>query len=129
MSKFIIQVNSAPYGNGASFNAYQFAKAALANGHTIDKVFFYQDGVLNTNHLASPASDEFDLKQAWIDLHQQYGIALVNCVSAALRRGVLSEVEARENQAQHWNMQPPFTMGGLGELVSGIEKSDKLICF
>ncbi|WP_028768997.1 MULTISPECIES: sulfurtransferase complex subunit TusD [Shewanella] len=129
MSKFIIQVNSAPYGNGASFNAYQFAKAALASGHTIDKVFFYQDGVLNTNHLNSPASDEFDLKQAWIELHQQYNIALVNCVSAALRRGVLSEVEAGENQVQHWNMQPPFTMGGLGELVSGIEKSDKLICF
>ncbi|MDR8523799.1 sulfurtransferase complex subunit TusD [Shewanella fidelis] len=129
MSKFIIQVNSSPYGNGASFNAYQFAKAALASGHTIDKVFFYQDGVLNTNHLNSPASDEFDLKQAWIELHQQYNIALVNCVSAALRRGVLSEIEAGENQVQHWNMQPPFTMGGLGELVSGIEKSDKLICF
>ncbi|MCK8047029.1 sulfurtransferase complex subunit TusD [Shewanella sp. 1CM18E] len=129
MSKFIIQVNSAPYGNSASYSAFQFAKEAIASGHSIDKVFFYQDGVLNTNMLNSPASDEFDLQKAWLELHQQHGVPLVNCVSAALRRGVLSQSEAKEYQQQHWNMQPPFIMGGLGELVSGIEKADRLICF
>ncbi|GIU26549.1 sulfurtransferase complex subunit TusD [Shewanella schlegeliana] len=129
MSKFIIQVNSAAYGSASSYSAYRFAKAAIENGHTIEKVFFYQDGVLNTNHLNSPASDEFDLKQAWVELHQLHGVALVNCVSAALRRGVLSESEAKENQYSHWNMQAPFTMGGLGELVIGIETADRLVSF
>ncbi|MCG9731030.1 sulfurtransferase complex subunit TusD [Shewanella sp. Isolate13] len=129
MSKFIIQVNSAAYGSASSYSAYRFAKAAIENGHAIEKVFFYQDGVLNTNHLNSPASDEFDLKQAWIELHQLHGVALVNCVSAALRRGVLSESEAKENQHSHWNMQLPFTMGGLGELVTGIETADRLVSF
>ncbi|ABZ76641.1 DsrE family protein [Shewanella halifaxensis HAW-EB4] len=129
MSKFIIQVNSPAYGSSSSYSAYRFAKAAIDNGHMIEKVFFYQDGVLNTNSLNSPASDEFDLKQAWVDLHDNHGVALINCVSAALRRGVLSESEAKENQQLHWNMQAPFIMGGLGELVTGIETADRLICF
>lgn len=129
MNKFIIQVNSAAYGSASSYRAYRFAKAAIENGHTIVKVFFYQDGVLNTNQLNSPASDEFDLTQAWIELHKLHGLLLVNCVSAALRRGVLSESEAKENQHDHWNMQAPFTMGGLGELVTGIETADRLVSF
>ncbi|MGS0680614.1 sulfurtransferase complex subunit TusD [Shewanella sp. 125m-7] len=129
MSKFIIQVNSPAYSSASSYSAYRFAKAALEDGHSIEKIFFYQDGVLNTNHLNSPASDEFDLQQAWVDLHQQYGVNLINCVSAALRRGVLSESDAKENHQSHWNMQAPFTMGGLGELVTGIETADRLVCF
>lgn len=129
MSKFIIQVNSAAYGNAASYSAYRFARSALESGHSIDKIFFYQDGVANTNYLNSPASDEFDLMQAWIELHNQYGTALVNCVSAALRRGVMSESDAKEHGHGHWNMQAPFIMGGLGELVIGIESADRLVCF
>ena len=129
MSKFIIQINSPAYGSASSYNAYRFAKAALNNGHLIDKVFFYQEGVLNTNSLNSPASDEFDLQQAWLSLSEQYGLSLVNCVSAALRRGVLSENDAKENALSQWNMQPPFIMGGLGELVTGIESADRLVSF
>ncbi|QQX78269.1 sulfurtransferase complex subunit TusD [Shewanella sp. KX20019] len=129
MSKFIIQVNSPAYGSSSSYNAFRFAEAALKNGHHIEKVFFYQDGVLNTNHLNSPASDEFDLGQAWQSLSGTYNVPLVNCVSAALRRGVLSQTDAKENQLPHWNMEPPFIMGGLGELVIGIESADRLVSF
>ncbi|ACJ29282.1 DsrE-like protein [Shewanella piezotolerans WP3] len=129
MSKFIIQVNSPAYGSGSSYNAYRFAEAAVQNGHLIDKVFFYQDGVLNTNSFNSPASDEFDLQSAWLSLSQQYKFPLVNCVSAALRRGVLSVSEAQENNTKHWNMEAPFIMGGLGELVTGIESADRLVSF
>lgn len=129
MSKFIIQVNSPAYGSASSYNAYRFAEAAVLNGHLIDKVFFYQDGVLNTNSLNSPASDEFDLQSAWLSLSEQYKFPLVNCVSAALRRGVLSVSEAKENNTEHWNMEPPFIMGGLGELVTGIESADRLVSF
>ena len=129
MSKFIIQVNSPAYGSASSYNAYRFTEAAVQNGHLIDKVFFYQDGVLNTNSLNSPASDEFDLQKAWLFLSEQYKFPLVNCVSAALRRGVLSVSEAKENNTGNWNMEPPFIMGGLGELVTGIESADRLVSF
>ncbi|RTR33602.1 sulfurtransferase complex subunit TusD [Shewanella atlantica] len=129
MSKFIIQVNGAAYASSASYNAYRFAKAALESGHEIERVFFYQDGVLNTSTLNSPASDEFDLTKAWVSLNKKYSVQLVNCVSAALRRGILSQNEAKENQLDHWNMEEPFEMGGLGELVTGIEAADRVVSF
>ncbi|WP_076411635.1 sulfurtransferase complex subunit TusD [Shewanella sp. UCD-KL12] len=129
MSKFIIQVNGASYSSSASYNAYKFTQSALKMGHVINKVFFYQDGVYNSNALNSPASDEFDLTAAWVSLAVENNIELVNCASAALRRGVLSETEAQEAELSHWNLQAPFTMGGLGELVTGIENSDRLVSF
>jgi tRNA 2-thiouridine synthesizing protein D len=129
MSKILIQVNRPAYGPGNSYQALSFAKAAIDEGHEIIRVFFYQDGVLSTNALNSPASDEFDLTKAWADLGAEHNIPLVNCVSAALRRGILSEVEAKETQKEHWNLISPFVMGGLGELVTGIEQADRVICF
>lgn len=129
MSKILIQVNQPAYGQNTSFKALCFAKAAIAEGHEILRVFFYQDGVLSTNSLNSPASDEFDLTKAWIALGQQHNVALINCVSAALRRGVLSQTEASEQQLAHWNCDNPFVMGGLGELVTGIEQADRVVCF
>ncbi|BDM64322.1 sulfurtransferase TusD [Shewanella sp. NFH-SH190041] len=129
MSKFIIQVNGSVYGNSAGYHACRFARAALESGHQVIRVFFYQDGVTHSNSLLAPASDEFNQYDQWCQLAEQYSIELVNCVSAALRRGMLSAQEASENQQAHWNVTAPFTMGGLGELVTGIEQADRLICF
>lgn len=129
MSKFIVQVNGPAYGSTASYRAIQFCDAAIAAGHQIIRVFFYQDGVLNSNALTCPASDEHDIHKMWLDLSNTYQIELTNCVSAALRRGVLSSQDANENGKPQWNSDAGFTMGGLGELVTGIEKADRLICF
>lgn len=38
--KFTIQVNEGPYTHQASDSAYQFVKAALAQGHEIFRIFF-----------------------------------------------------------------------------------------
>ncbi|MGL4447146.1 MAG: sulfurtransferase complex subunit TusD [Shewanella sp.] len=129
MSKFIIQVSGPAYGTSASVSALRFTKAALNGGHQVVCVFFYQDGVYNTSEFALPASDEFDVIQQWKLLAEQYQIPLVNCVSAALRRGIISEHEAREHALHHWNVSNAFTMGGLGEFVTGMESADRTICF
>lgn len=129
MSKFVIQVTGAAYGSSASFHALRFTQTVLAQGHEVVRVFFYQDGVFNTSSLNCPASDEFDLHQAWKQLATDWGVELVNCVSAALRRGVLSEQDANENGKSHWNLEPPFIMGGLGELITGIETADRTVSF
>ncbi|MGL5360213.1 MAG: sulfurtransferase complex subunit TusD [Shewanella sp.] len=129
MSKFIIQVSGPAYGTSASVSALRFTQAALSGGHQVVCVFFYQDGVYNTTDLALPASDEFDVVQQWKQLAEQYHIPLVNCVSAALRRGIISAQEAQEHALHHWNVGSAFTMGGLGELVTGIETADRTICF
>lgn len=129
MSKFIIQVNGPAYGTSASANALRFTQAALAAGHQIICVFFYQDGVYNSTDLSLPASDEQDVITHWKQLATLHQVPLVNCVSAALRRGMVSEQDASENSLSHWNVGKSFIMGGLGELVTGIESADRLIRF
>jgi tRNA 2-thiouridine synthesizing protein D len=129
MSQFIIQVNAGAYGSTGSFRALKFCQSALAQGHSIVSVFFYQDGVYNSSALLSPASDEFDIHAAWLALSAQHQIKLTNCVSAALRRGILSSQDAHENAKPQWSASPSFTMGGLGELVTGIEQAERLVCF
>ncbi|QYJ80608.1 sulfurtransferase complex subunit TusD [Shewanella acanthi] len=129
MSKFIIQVNGPAYGTSASHSALRFTQAALSSGHEIHCVFFYQDGVYNTTDFNLPASDEFDIVAAWKQLALEHQVSLVNCVSAALRRGIVSEQESKENGLPHWNVGSSFVMGGLGELVTGIEAADRLMCF
>ncbi|MBV7315676.1 sulfurtransferase complex subunit TusD [Shewanella sp. NIFS-20-20] len=129
MSKLIIQVNGKVYGNVAGYHAYRFTEAAIEQGHEIVCVFFYQDGVSHSNNLLAPATDEFNLHQAWIGLADKHQIALINCVSAGLRRGVLSQTEANELGYQHFNCADPFVMGGLGELVTGIERADRWVNF
>lgn len=129
MSKFIIQVNGSAYGTSASVNALRFTQAALLSGHQVLCVFFYQDGVYNATDLSLPASDEYNVVTHWQDLAAQHQLPLVNCVSAALRRGIVSEQDASENGLTHWNCNKSFIMGGLGELITGIESADRLIRF
>ncbi|GIU52814.1 MULTISPECIES: sulfurtransferase complex subunit TusD [Shewanella] len=129
MNKFIIQVNGTVYGSTASFRALRFTESVLSLGHQVTSVFFYQDGVTNSSKLISPASDEHDLHLAWSRLATEHNLNLVNCVSAALRRGVLSDQDAKENRKETSNASKQFVMGGLGELVTNIEQSDRLICF
>lgn len=129
MSKFIIQVNGPAYGTSASTNALRFTQAALASGHQVSCVFFYQAGVYNANAFSLPASDEYHLFQDWQHLATKQNVPLISCVSAALRRGVINEQDARDNGLSQWNVSAPFMMGGLGELVTGIESADRLISF
>ena len=49
--KFGILVNEGPYQHQASDSAYMFAKAAIAKGHEVFRVFFYHDGVNNASRL------------------------------------------------------------------------------
>lgn len=129
MSTFILQVSGKAYGSAAPVHALRFAKAAIDEGHHILRVFFYQDGVLNASSLGSPASDEFNIYKAWQELAKHHKVELVNCVSAALRRGMVSKEEAETQGLSHWNVDDHFHNGGLGELVSGIAKADRLVCF
>ena len=54
---FGILVNEGPYQHQASDSAYLFAQAAIEEGHTIFRVFFYHDGVNNGTRLATPPQD------------------------------------------------------------------------
>jgi tRNA 2-thiouridine synthesizing protein D len=112
---FSLAVYSAPHSSQASYSAYQFAVALLNQGHSLHRVFFYQDGVHNATSLATPPQDEFNLQKAWQQLAKDYQLDLVVCIAAALRRGVLNEGEATRydnpgftEPRDAWNPVPEF---------------------
>lgn len=126
---FSLAVYSAPYSSQASYSAYQFATAVLNQGHNLHRVFFYQDGVHNATVLAAPPQDEFNLQQAWRRLANDHKLDLVVCISAALRRGILDEGEAKRYNKPSHNLASEFTISGLGQLVEAAVVSDRLISF
>ena len=127
--RFALMVTGPAYGTQQASSALQFAKAALAEGHEIACVFFYREGVYNANQLTSPASDEFDLVRAWQSLHDDNGVALHICVAAALRRGVTDETEARQLGLPTFNLQPGFSLSGLGSLAEAVLTCDRMVQF
>ena len=116
--KFNLLVSEGPYTHQASDTAYQFAKAAIENGHEIQRVFFYHDGVYNATRLTEPPQDDRHIVNRWSALKEQHGTDLVVCVAAALRRGIKDEVLA-----------PGFRISGLGQLVDAGIKADRLVTF
>lgn len=126
---YVLVVDGPAYGTQAARSAYQFARAVIGQGHTLVRVFFYQDGVYNGSALTAPASDEFDLLAAWQQLAGEHQVELQTCVAAALRRGVVSEQEAKQNQLPGSNLAAGFEQAGLGGLAEAMLTADRIIQF
>lgn len=127
--KFGIMVSEGPYTHQASDSAYQFAKAALAKGHEIYRVFFYHDGVNNATRLTVPPQDDRHIVNRWSELAQQHNLDLVVCIAAAQRRGLLDENEASRQGKDANNIAPGFRISGLGQLVEAGIQADRLVVF
>ena len=127
--KFTIQVSEGPYNHQASDSAYQFAKAALAKGHEIYRVFFYHDGVNNATRLTTPPQDDRNIVNRWSALAEEHNLDLVVCVAAAQRRGIADADEAKRNGKDADNIAPGFRISGLGQLIEGGIQSDRLVVF
>lgn len=122
--KYAIQINSGPGLSPSAWSAYQFIKAALAEGHEIPRVFFYHDGIY---HGFGGTSAEGDgLFPDWAGLVRAHGLDLVLCISAAERRGrVPSDTKAqREASAAEG-----FRIGGLGQWMDACLKADRVMVF
>ena len=127
--KLSVVVNEGPYTHQASDSAYQFTKAALAKGHEIYRVFFYNDGVNNGTRLTVPPQDERNIQENWTELGQAHDLDLVVCVAAAQRRGVLDESEAKRHGKNADNIAPGFRISGLGQLIDAGIASDRVVVF
>lgn len=127
--RFALMVTGPAYGTQQASTAWQFAQALLAAGHELVSVFFYREGVYNANQLTAPASDEFDLVRAWQALHLEHQVELHICVAAALRRGVTDEGEAQRAGLVGANLQPGFSLSGLGALAEAALTCDRVVQF
>lgn len=126
---FSIVVQGAPHTQQSAESALRFARAVLAQGHQIYRVFFSGDGIHNGSALATPQQDEGHVVAGWQALARDHQLDLVVCIAAALRRGVMDTSEAkRHDKAQH-NLAEGFTLSGLGQLTDAALNSDRVITF
>ncbi|BCT34255.1 sulfurtransferase TusD [Pseudomonas protegens] len=126
--KFAIALFSAAHAP-SSRRALLFAQAALAGGHEIVRLFFYQDGVYNAANSIVTPQDEQDLPREWREFVEQHQLDGVVCIAAALRRGVLNADEAQRYQRTAVNIEAPWELSGLGQLHDAVQAADRLICF
>ena len=127
--KFTIMVNEGPYQHQSADTALNFARAVLAQGHEIFRVFFYHDGVNNGTRLSVPPSDDRQLQKEWSELSKEHDLDLVICIAAAQRRGIMDENESKRQGLDADNIIDGFRISGLGQLIEGSIESDRTVVF
>lgn len=110
-------------------NLLGFANAAVQQGHKVNAIFCYQAGTEYANKLRLIPADEPDAGKQLIAFSQTHEIPLQVCISAANRRGVVSQQDAQDNGLDSDNLNPAFQLVGLGELAQHLQQSDRVIQF
>ena len=127
--KFSIVVYSSPATSQAAATALQFTRTLLDEGHEIYRLFFFSDGVQNTNRLAVTPQDEINIPAEWHTLITNYELESVACVSSAIRRGILNQQEADRYEMEFSTLFESSEIAGLGQLVDAALQSDRLVQF
>lgn len=115
---FALLIMGPPFSSGAAHSALSFAKAALAQGHALFRVFFYLDGVGVANRLSDPPAGYAPIVRDWSKFALANDIDLVVCINAGKKRGL-----------REANLAPGFRISGLGQLVEAGMLADRLITF
>lgn len=129
MASFLILVHSDRYTNQSSRSALHFAQAVVAKGHVLKGIFFYAQGVTHANNLSVIPTDELDTTDGFKQLHSDHDIPLLVCVTAAEKRGVLSQAQAQQESFTHFNFDDAFTLAGLAEMAALASETDRLVQF
>jgi len=127
--KFTLLIQSAPIDSQSSATALRFARALLAKGHEIERIFFYRSGVQSANRLALAPQDETNLPlelQSFISEHQ---LDAVVCIAAAIRRGIVNAAETARYGVEGANLIEAAELSGLGQLVAACAASDRVVTF
>ncbi len=114
---FALVIQGHPQADASLANALGFARATIALGHRIYRVFLYHDGV----RIARPDyPDTTRLIAAWQQLAREHEFELVACISAAERRDVPRAGEP---------LRDGFVIAGLGQFTDCLLKADRTITF
>lgn len=126
--KFILAVHGSPNASQSGEHALGFAKAAIAQGHQIERIFFYHDGVLQALKTQITPQGESALLTQWQALADQ-GVELAVCIASAIKRGILDNAEQTRYEQTAATLAAGFELVGLGQLIAGIQQSDRYIEF
>ena len=129
MAEYSILITSSPFQGDTALRALAFVQGAIDNGDVINHVFFYSDGVYHTNSLMLNTGDELFALESWRALATAHNVKLLVCITAAVKRGIVSELEAKENGIAHANLAAPFEQAGLGEFFTALHECNRLVEF
>lgn len=132
MNHFLIFVTGSPYDSLNGHTALAFCEASVALGHQVDQVFFYQQGVQQSNEDIQQASGEKSMLTKWLTFSEQTQTPLNVCVTASLKRGVICTTDAKEMKL-YPNMHPAFQAAGMADYFAALHTgklgdSDRAIC-
>ena len=127
--KYALAIYGAPGSSQSGQTALSFAHELLAAGHSIFRIFFYQDGVHTASRLSSPPQDEQNLPESWRQFIEEHELDAVVCIAAALRRGVVNDTEAERYELAGSNLSAGYELSGLGQLLEATVEADRLITF
>ncbi len=116
MTNFVLYIQSDCYASPVLDDVQRFATAAIALGHQIDHIFFYQQAVQVICPEIDLPSDEEDVAGRFCDFASIQNIPLLYCATAAEKRGLL-------------RARPGFTLAGLAEFGMRLANADKLVQF
>ncbi|CAL4323972.1 sulfurtransferase complex subunit TusD [Buchnera aphidicola] len=117
------------YSKENSKSALFFSQNLVENNHIIDSIFFYGDGVYNSNNMVYTIFDDFSLIKKWYDFSKDFSVNLNVCSSFAQDRGIISDEISKNMGFKHGNLHFGFRLTGLGHLITSIIKSDRLLQF
>ncbi|MBU1439034.1 MAG: DsrE family protein [Gammaproteobacteria bacterium] len=120
MAVFALYVQSNTFASPTLASVLRFAKAALAEQHQIDHLFFYQDAVQAIIADIDLPADEPDMAAAVVSLCQQHNIPLLYCVTAAEKRGFACAAKPA---------RAGFIAAGLAEFAMRLDVVDQVIQF
>ena len=113
----------------AARSALNFARAVIAAGHSISRLFFYRDAVHIASNLGVQPQDEADISHEWREFISTNNLDAVVCIAAALRRGVLNQTEAVRWERTAANTGAPWELSGLGQWVDSLQSADRAVTF
>lgn len=117
--KFLVMVNTSPWGSSRSGVALRFLRATLEAGHEVSALYFRGDGVYHAmpGRQADPGAT--DLSKGYASLAQSGQFQLLLC-SAAL---------SRRFEASADTFQAPWQAAGLARWVELLGESDRVVSF
>ena len=118
MKSFILMLHAPPWSHQSVKTAVDFASTAIKRGNKVNAIFLYQDAVLCAGKELDIPSDELNGHQALLELHDQMGVPLMLCVTAAEKRGLNSS-----------NVNDKFQIAGLAEFAELTTATDKVVQF
>jgi tRNA 2-thiouridine synthesizing protein D len=126
---YTLLVMSSPASGHGARTAAAFAHKVVSRGHSINRVFFLDEGTATGSSVAVFPQDEEGRLQPWLELAEQHGVELVLCISSALKRGMLDESEAKRHERAAATAHPAFIVSGLGQFIDAADGADRLVTF